>query len=87
MPTRGRNIVAIGTSAGGLEALDQLIGQLPADLPAAIFIVQHLGPENSGVALLHILGKHKAFNCKLASDGESFEKGRIYIAPPDYHLL
>jgi len=87
MPGRGRNIVVIGTSAGGLEALDKLIGQLPTDLPAAIFIVQHMAPENSGVALLHTLGKHKAFNCKLASDGESFENGRIYIAPPDYHLL
>lgn len=87
MSSQGRNIVVIGTSAGGLEALDQLIGQLPTDLPAAIFIVQHMAPENSGVALLHTLGKHKAFDCKLASDGEAFEKGRIYIAPPDFHLL
>ena len=87
MPSKGRNIVVIGTSAGGLEALDQLIGQLPTDLPAAIFIVQHMAPENSGVALLQTLGRHKAFNCKLARDGESFEKGHIYIAPPDYHLL
>lgn len=87
MSSKGRNIVVIGTSAGGLEALDQLIGQLPTDLPAAIFIVQHMAPENSGVALLHTLGKHKAFDCKLASDGEAFEKGRIYIAPPDFHLL
>jgi two-component system chemotaxis response regulator CheB len=82
MSSKGRNIVVIGTSAGGLEALDQLIGQLPTDLPAAIFIVQHMAPENSGIALLHTLGKYKAFPCKLASDGEVFEKGRIYIAPP-----
>jgi two-component system chemotaxis response regulator CheB len=87
MPSNGHNIVVIGTSAGGLEALDKLIGQLPTDLPAALFIVQHMAPENSGVALLHKLGKHKAFKCKLASSGESYEKGQIYIAPPDYHLL
>ncbi len=87
MSGKGRDIVVIGASAGGLEALDQLIGQLPTDLPAAIFIVQHMAPENSGGALLHVLGKHKAFACKLASDGEAFEEGRIYIAPPDYHLL
>ena len=87
MSSKGRNIVVIGTSAGGLEVLDKLIGQLPTDLPAAIFIVQHMAPENSAGALLHALGKHKAFACKLASDAEAFEKRRIYIAPPDYHLL
>ena len=42
MPTKGRNIIVLGTSAGGLEALDQLVGQLPTDLPASIFIVQHM---------------------------------------------
>lgn len=87
MASSGHHIIAIGTSAGGLEALDELIGQLPTDLPASIFIVQHLAPENTGEALLHRLGKYRAFNCKLASDGETFEIGRIYIAPADYHLL
>jgi two-component system chemotaxis response regulator CheB len=87
MPSKGRNTIVIGTSAGGLEVLDKLISQLPTDLPAAIFVVQHMAPENSGGALLHVLGKHKAFACKLAANGESFEEGRIYIAPPDHHLL
>jgi two-component system chemotaxis response regulator CheB len=87
MRRKGRNIIVIGTSAGGLEALDQIIGQLPSDLPASILIVQHMAPEDTGAALLHRLGRHKAFNCKLAEDGEVFEPGRIYIAPPDYHLL
>lgn len=84
---RERNIVVIGTSAGGLEALDETIGQLPADFPASIFIVQHLAPQSTGASLLHRLGRHKAFQCKLASEGESFKPGRIYIAPPDQHLL
>jgi two-component system chemotaxis response regulator CheB len=87
MQGKGRDIVVIGTSAGGLEVLDRLIGQLPTDLPAAIFITQHMAPESSGSALLSVLGKHKAFACKLAVAGEPFEKGRIYIAPPDHHLL
>jgi two-component system, chemotaxis family, protein-glutamate methylesterase/glutaminase len=43
MPSIGRDIIVIGTSAGGLEALDALIGELPSDLSAAIFVVQHLG--------------------------------------------
>ena len=55
---KGRNIIVIGTSAGGLDALDALIGQLPTDIPAAIFIIQHLSPENTGAALLHRLGKN-----------------------------
>ncbi len=87
MASKGRDIIVIGTSAGGLEALDALIGQLPSDLPASIFIVQHMAPENTGGALLHRLSRHRAFGCKLAKDGESFKLGRIYIAPPDNHLL
>jgi two-component system chemotaxis response regulator CheB len=87
MATRGRNIIVIGTSAGRLEALDALIGQLSNDLPASIFIIQHMTPENTGSALLHRLSRYKAFECKLAEDGESFKPGRIYIAPSDNHLL
>jgi two-component system chemotaxis response regulator CheB len=87
MASKGRNIIVIGTSAGGLEALDALIGQLPTSLPASIFVVQHMAPENSAEALLHRLSRHRAFGCKLAKDGESLKPGRIYIAPPDNHLL
>jgi two-component system chemotaxis response regulator CheB len=82
MPNEGRDIIVIGTSSGGLEVLDEIISQLPTDLPASIFIVQHLSPESTGEALLQRLGRHKAFQCKLAEHGESFKRGRIYIAPP-----
>lgn len=85
MPSR--NIIVIGTSAGGLEVLDNLLGQLPADLPAAIFIVQHMAPGGGGEALLHRLSKYEHFRAKLAEDGEAFQLGRVYVAPPDYHLL
>jgi two-component system, chemotaxis family, protein-glutamate methylesterase/glutaminase len=87
LSANNRNIVVIGTSAGGLEALDVLIGQLPTDLPASIFIVQHMAPENTGDALLQRLGKHKAFRCALAVGNEKFASGRVYICPPDSHLL
>jgi two-component system chemotaxis response regulator CheB len=87
MPAKGHNIIVIGTSAGGMEALDDLIGQLPTDLPACIFIVQHMAPESTGEALLHRLRKHKSFGCQLAKRGQTFKPGRIYIAPPDNHLL
>jgi two-component system chemotaxis response regulator CheB len=87
MPPKGRNIIVVGTSAGGLEALDALVSQLPTDLPAAIFIVQHMAPQNTGIALLSRLGKYRAFDCTLATNGEKFREGRIYIGPPDHHLL
>jgi two-component system chemotaxis response regulator CheB len=87
MQSVGRDIVVIGTSAGGLEALDRLIGQLPAGFPASIFIVQHLAPENTGEPLLRRLRRHTAFDCRVAKNGERFKRGGIYIAPPDNHLL
>ncbi len=87
MPTKGRNVIVLGTSAGGLEALDQLVGQLPADLPASIFIVQHMAAHNSGEPLLRRLKRHKAFQPKLAEDGDRVRPGRIYNAPLDSHLL
>ena len=83
----GRNIIVVGTSAGGLEALDQLVGQLPTDLAASIFIVQHMEAHNSGEPLLRRLSRHQAFQPNLAEDREHFKPRRIYIAPPDSHLL
>lgn len=87
MRSKGRNIIVIGTSAGGLDALDSLIGQLPTDLPASMFIVQHMAPEDTGAPLIYRLSRHRTFHCRLAKNGESFKPGRIYIAPPDNHLL
>jgi two-component system chemotaxis response regulator CheB len=87
MASKGRDVIVIGTSAGGLEALDQLIGQLPTDLPASIVIVQHMDPGNSGEPLLRRLGRHQAFHPKLAEDGERLKPRQIYIAPPGNHLL
>jgi len=82
MPSKAYDIIVVGTSAGGLEALDSLVGQLPTDLAATMFIVQHMAPANSGDALIRRLGRHRAFDVKLAAEGERFKPGRIYIAPP-----
>lgn len=87
MRSNGHDIIVVGAAEGGLEALDALIGQLPADLAASMFIVQHMAPHNSGEALARRLSRHKAFHAFLATDGERFTRGRIYIAPPDTHLL
>lgn len=87
MAVKGRNIIVVGASAGGLEALDLLFRHLPPDIPAAIFVVQHLAPEVTGEALVRRLGQNRGFRCKLATNGEAFRSGRIYVAPPDNHLL
>lgn len=81
-----RDIVVIGASAGGVEALMALVHALPEDLPASVFIVQHVsaGAISSMPAILTRAGRLPAGH---AIDGERIQPGRIYIAPPDRHLL
>jgi two-component system, chemotaxis family, protein-glutamate methylesterase/glutaminase len=87
MAGRGRDIIVIGTSAGGLEALGEVVGRLPPDCQASVFVVQHMTRENTGAALLHHLQNRTTWHCSLAEDHERFRPRRIYIARPDYHLL
>ncbi|MBD1864636.1 MULTISPECIES: chemotaxis protein CheB [Trichocoleus] len=82
----GHDIIVIGTSAGGLKALSKIVGNLPADLNAVIFIVQHIAPDKPSL-LPSILEDVCDFPVTHPQDGEKFQKGRIYIAPPDHHLL
>lgn len=81
-----RNIVVIGASAGGFEAIKNLVASLPADLNAAIFIVWHMAPEVRGV-LPYVLNRQNRLKAAHAVDGESIVFNRIYVAPPDRHLL
>jgi len=81
-----RNIIVIGASAGGFSALRQLVADLPADLNAAIFIVWHISPDVRGV-LAQVLGRETKLHAAHAVDGEPINMGRIYVAPPDHHLL
>ena len=82
----GHDIVAIGGSAGGFVALEQIIKTLPADFPAAVFVVLHLNPNSPSVlpALLGRMGKLPASH---PADGETIRPGHIYVARPDHHLL
>jgi two-component system, chemotaxis family, protein-glutamate methylesterase/glutaminase len=83
---QNRDIIVIGSSMGGIEALSSLARGLPRDLPAAVFIVQHVA--DTGPALLaQILGRHGLLNAATAEDGMTPERGRIYVAPPNHHLL
>lgn len=81
----GHDIVVVGASAGGVEALSALARSLPADLPAAVFVVLHF-PATSTSVLPRILNRAGPLRAEHARDGEVIEPGRIYIAPPDQHL-
>ncbi len=81
------HIVVIGASAGGLVALTQLLASLPADFPAAVFVVQHLAADVTGDVLVQSIAKNCPLSCKQASDGERIRPGQVYVAPPDHHLL
>lgn len=85
MATDVHAVVVIGSSAGGILALPQLVRQLPADLPAAIVVVQHLFAEYTTV-LPEILARAGRLPARHPRDGEMIEAGIIYVAPPDYHL-
>lgn len=81
-----KDIVVVGASAGGVEALVKFVSSLPDKLAAAIFIVVHF-PENSVSVLPKILQRHCALPAGNPVDGERIQAGRIYVAPPGCHLL
>lgn len=82
----GRDIVVVGTSAGGVEALRALAGGLPADFPGSVFVVMHTAPDAPGV-LAQILDRAGPLPASHARNSERIRPGRIYVAPPDRHLL
>src|SRR5215472_12680956 len=83
---RNRDVLAIGTSAGGVDALRFLARAFPADFPAAVLVVIHLSPHFRS-ALDDILAKDGALPACFAEDRMPLQRGRIYIGPPDCHLL
>ncbi|HZF10588.1 MAG TPA: chemotaxis protein CheB [Thermoanaerobaculia bacterium] len=81
----GHDIIVIGASAGGVEALLQIVSALPADLPAVVLTALHLGAGPS--ALPEILTRAGRLPAGHPVHGEPLRRGRIYVAPPDRHLL
>jgi two-component system, chemotaxis family, protein-glutamate methylesterase/glutaminase len=78
--------IVIGTSAGGVQALLAIVKDLPRDLPAAVFIVLHIRADAPSL-LPAILARESHLPVAHPSDGEEIRTGRIYVAPPDHHLL
>jgi two-component system chemotaxis response regulator CheB len=80
-------IVVIGTSAGGLNALTQLISQLQANFPAPILVVQHISADATGNVLVESLNKFSQIKCTHAESGTKLKPGHLYVAPSDHHLM
>jgi two-component system chemotaxis response regulator CheB len=78
--------IVVGASAGGIEAVSSFLRNLPVDLPAAIFVVIHLSPFHPSnlPRVFETAGPFPAFQPR---DGRKIEPGRVYVAPPNRHLL
>ncbi len=76
----------VGASAGGVEALSELFSRLPGDVPASFFVVLHV-PERGTSMLPDILSRRGALPAVHPRDGAPIEPGRVYVAPPGFHLL
>ncbi len=79
-----RNVVIIGASAGGLDALQQICGRLPQDLNASVLIVMHTASQS---VLPQVLSRSGPLPAVHAQDGQKLEPAHIYVAPPDIHML
>jgi len=84
--TRGRDIVVVAASAGGVEALRGLLSQFPVPVPATMLVVLHV-PAAGGKVLPRILGRAGLMPASAAADGEAPLPGHVYVAPPDCHVL
>lgn len=80
------NVIAVGASAGGVEALTSFAAGLPADLPCAILTVLHMPPGAPSV-LARIVDRHGPLSAVTALSGTRLEHGTIYVGTPDHHLL
>ncbi len=80
-------LIVIGSSAGGMEALTKLVAQFPEDVPASIFIVNHMSADTTGEPLIKALNSSGALVCDHAQDGQEFKNSSLYLAPSDQHML
>ena len=79
-------VIAIAASSGGLAALSEVLRTLPATLPAAILVLQHLSPDQRS-HLTGILADRTPLAVRQATHGMRLEHGVVYVAPPGAHLL
>jgi len=81
-----RDIVVIGASAGGLQALQQILSAMPRDVEAALLVVLHTADHSSSM-LPHILERRGNMPVSHPGDGDPILRGRVYVAPPGFHMI
>jgi two-component system, chemotaxis family, protein-glutamate methylesterase/glutaminase len=81
-----RDVIVVGASAGGVEPLQRMAASLPPDLPASVFVVLHLASHQPS-SLPEVLDRAGPLRAAGAEDGQAIEHGRIYVAPPDHHVV
>lgn len=86
MPGPRPALVVVGASAGGVAALQQLLGALPADLAVPVLVVLHL-PRDRSSRIADVLAPYCAVTLREAEDKQPLQAGTVTFAPPDYHLL
>ena len=82
-----RELVVIGTSWGGLAALQSLLPGVPGDLAAPVVVAQHRSPGSRSRAMVDLVQAHTTLRVCEADDKNPLVPGHVYLAPPDYHLL
>jgi two-component system chemotaxis response regulator CheB len=82
-----RDLVGVGASWGGLDALRTILHELPPALDAAVVIAQHRSPGSHPTAFRDLLGAATRMRLCEAGDKDELRTGTVYLAPPDYHLL
>ncbi|MGE0683337.1 MAG: chemotaxis protein CheB, partial [Candidatus Binatia bacterium] len=80
------DVVALAASAGGLTALSTVLSALPTAFPAALLVVQHLDPRHRSL-MAEILSRRTSLPVKQAEEGDHVSPGKVYVAPPNRHLL
>src|SRR4051794_27352960 len=82
-----RTLAVIGSSWGGMQALDRLLRQLDGGCTLAIAIAQHRAPDRTGTILVDYLQRACALPVTEADDKQEIEPGTVYVAPADYHMF
>jgi two-component system, chemotaxis family, protein-glutamate methylesterase/glutaminase len=81
-----RDLVVIGASAGGVDALQEIVAELPPEFPAAMLVVLHVASSATSV-LPQILARRGPLPAAFAKDGDELTRGQIFVAPADHHML
>ncbi|WP_158799642.1 chemotaxis protein CheB [Pedobacter sp. L105] len=82
-----KNIITIGTSAGGIAAVSRLMATFNLDLDAAVFVVIHVSRMSMTEVILNTIQRHTVLKCVIPKDQQRIENKTIYLAPADHHML